>query len=72
MNSDQFKCLAFVYGLQSHSAILVDDLNQTINKLVTSAQRLINLKRNTIIMEESTTVAFNAINKNQISKIKTR
>ncbi|KAI8117855.1 hypothetical protein CVS40_10322 [Lucilia cuprina] len=51
MNADEFKCLVFVCGLQSNAdsdvrmrclSALEDDPNQNINKLITSAQRLLN------------------------------
>lgn len=70
MNADQFKCLVFVCGLQSHTdveirmkslSVLEDDSNQTVDKLVTSAQRLINLRRDTAMVEDNTTTTVNAI-----------
>ncbi|KAI8126692.1 hypothetical protein CVS40_3504 [Lucilia cuprina] len=61
MNADQFKCLVFVCGLQSHSnlevrmkslSILEDDSDQTVNKLVTTAQRMMNLKHDAAMVED--------------------
>ncbi|XP_037810025.1 uncharacterized protein K02A2.6-like [Lucilia sericata] len=73
MNADEFKCLVFVCGLQSNAdsdvrmrclSALEDDPNQNINKLITSAQRLLNLKHDTAMVEVNTQSSINAIKSN--------
>ncbi|XP_037820141.1 uncharacterized protein K02A2.6-like [Lucilia sericata] len=73
MNADEFKCLVFVCGLQSNAysdvrmrclSALEDDRNQNINKLITSAQRLLNLKHDTAMVEVNTQSSINAIKSN--------
>ena len=48
-----------IYSLK----VLDSDSSRTLNKLVTTAQRLIHLKRDDAMVEERTSVPINAINK---------
>ena len=74
MSPDQFKCLVFVCGLQSHAdvevrmkslALLEDDSNQSVNKLVKAAQRLMTLKHDTSLVEDNSVQSVNAVHTKQ-------
>ncbi|XP_054746169.1 uncharacterized protein K02A2.6-like [Anastrepha obliqua] len=73
LSADQFKCLIYVFGLQAHTeadirikilAKLEEDSQQTLNSLVSHAQKFINLKKDTAIVEETKAVIANAIHAN--------
>ncbi|XP_054746090.1 uncharacterized protein K02A2.6-like [Anastrepha obliqua] len=73
LSADQFKCLIYVFGLQAHTeadirikilAKLEEDSQQTLNSLVSHAQKFINLKKDTAMVEETKAVIANAIHAN--------
>ncbi|XP_017471606.1 PREDICTED: uncharacterized protein K02A2.6-like [Rhagoletis zephyria] len=70
LSVDQFKCLIYVFGLQSHTdaeiriktlAKLEENAQQTLNSLVSHAQKFINLKKDTAMVEETKAIITNAI-----------
>ncbi|XP_054746058.1 uncharacterized protein K02A2.6-like [Anastrepha obliqua] len=73
LSADQFKCLIYVFGLQAHTeadirikilAKLEEDSQQTLNSLVSHAQKFINLKKDTAMVEETKAVIASAIHAN--------